>query len=417
MKQRAVDYFKSDAGYQRLFEEMIQKVKRLGRISGEVKLTALSDVECDAIGSIMRCAVPNTAFKVRLKDFEAMLQKSVFGSLSLKELLDEYEGNEIVSNKDVREHKRSARDDFFYGLVRRFDDTNVRTILDNLPRSFLRLYEEKGLDATPDFLAIFSALSSIPIEGYERLPVFAERITGDPHTFDQDRLGRLLTDGLKVLFDLADTSSLEEVAELYAAAGLLKDDVNNFVSISGLQASNFTYWALAQSEGAVLNVPLREILKVKSVVPMSGRSVFVVENSGVFSAILDHFPNSMPPLVCLHGQPKLSSIALLEKLVDGGTTLYYSGDFDPEGILICERLWRRFGDHLIPWRMGKADYEACGTTVALSSRRLSMLKNIQHHKLADVKEQMLESSKAGYQEGLLSQLIRDMKSMIHGYCD
>ncbi|WP_010492528.1 TIGR02679 family protein [Paenibacillus elgii] len=412
MKKKAAAYFKHTSGYNQLFEEMIRKVKKLGRIGGVVTLDRLTDTEREAIGSFFRCDVPSSSYKVRLTDFEAMLQKSVFGGIFLKELLDEYAGYEIISNKVARESKRSARDEFFHRLSERFDDQNSKVILESLPRSFLRLYEEKGNDAEWDFNAVFTAVSILPIEGYERLPVFAERIAGDPHAFDSDRYGRMLTDGLKMLFEATDTATIEEEVELYAAAGLLKDDVHNFVSASGLQASNFSYWAQAHAEGAILNVPLREALKLKSVAPMTGGCVFVVENSGVFSAIMDHFSDSLPPLVCLHGQPKLSSLLLLDKLVEGGSTLFYAGDFDPEGLLICERLWKRFGDMLVPWRMSVEDYEACKTHVTLTPRRLSMLKNIQHPILARIKESILNNQRAGYQERLLRYLIQDMLKII-----
>ncbi|SDN61533.1 TIGR02679 family protein [Paenibacillus sp. yr247] len=408
MKKEAAAYFQRDPGYSRLFKEMIRKVKRHGRIGGEVILKELSNEEVASISSFFRCDVPTDSYSVSLLKFEAMLLRSAFGSVSLKELLDEYAGEEIISNKSARENKRNDRVDFFQKLSMRFDDANSKAILESLPGSFLRMYEERGEEALQDFEPIFIAFSQLPVEGYERLPVFSERVAGDPHAFDGDRYGRLLTDGLKVLFEALDSVTLEEEVELYAAAGLLKDDVHNFVSASGLNASNFSYWEQAHTEGAILNVPLREVIKLDSVSPIIGSCVFVVENSGVFSALLDQFTDVLPPLVCLHGQPKLSSLLLLDKLVKGGSTLFYSGDFDPEGLLICERLWKRFGDRLVPWRMSKEDYEFCKTHVPLSPRRLSMLKNIQHPILGGVKERILYNEKVGYQEKLLRHLIQDI---------
>ena len=47
------------------------------------------------------------------------------------------------------------------------------------------------------------------------------------------------------------------------------------------------------------------------------------------------------PLVCTYGQVKLSGIILLNLLVDSGYKLYYTGDIDPEGIQIADKLKQR----------------------------------------------------------------------------
>lgn len=48
-----------------------------------------------------------------------------------------------------------------------------------------------------------------------------------------------------------------------------------------------------------MNMPLRELLKIDKVVPAEGSQVYIVENSGVFSSLLDIVPNA--PLACTHG--------------------------------------------------------------------------------------------------------------------
>ena len=64
-------------------------------------------------------------------------------------------------------------------------------------------------------------------------------------------------------------------------------------------------------------------------------AVYVMENPAVFSAILDANDNSrLPPLVCTSGPLSVAALLLLDELVAAGGILYYSGDFDPEGLQI-----------------------------------------------------------------------------------
>jgi uncharacterized protein (TIGR02679 family) len=253
---------------------------------------------------------------------------------------------------------------------------------------------------------VFEALEALPLDEYQRLPLFSDQYAKDPKFFDADRYGRLLTDGMKLLFDSLDV----EESELYAEAGILKDDVHNFVSASGL-ISNYLYWQKAYEEGAMLNVPLREADKLTFAAAAGGSKVFVVENSGLFSAILDRFNDRrLPPLLCLHGQPKASSLQLLDRLVESGMHIYYSGDFDPEGLMICERLWSRYGNRFTAWRMGDQEYQDCLSPVEISPRRLSILKNIQISYFKNVKASMNRTKRAGYQERLLPLLLADIQS-------
>ena len=42
--------------------------------------------------------------------------------------------------------------------------------------------------------------------------------------------------------------------------------------------------------------------------------------------------------MCMNGQPRLAGLMVLDLLAKSGTEVYYSGDLDPEGILIAQKL-------------------------------------------------------------------------------
>jgi|GEM_PF-421942 len=271
----------------------------------------------------------------------------------------------------------------------------------------------------------------------ERLPVFARRITHDPHSFDPNRdTGRLLLHALRYLkehtlpnyarepelFFEEEFGEAEELTQLYYSFGLIRDDVWNFVTCTGIKApDNVGYLEQAYREGVVLNLPLKEVVKLGRVFPGNPLMdrVYVVENPSVFSSLLDLFeeycgerglealPN--PPLICTHGHFKLSGLILLDKLAANSMKIYYSGDFDPEGLLMLDKLKQRYGDLLVPWHYQIEDYQACIYKQELNSTRMKKLDKIQSPELRDLKEALKQTHYPGYQEGLLDALWEDIR--------
>ncbi len=155
----------------------------------------------------------------------------------------------------------------------------------------------------------------------------------------------------KVRLDRLDDAERTALSELFRTDYSARDSVAIPDAIArAAQAQPLAMWAAACSEGAVLNVPLRELVKAQSFRPfevcampgadrdigqaVSGGptahrdqavhadpAVLVIENSGVFSAVLDavldqtsdQIPDGpalhirRPPMICTHGQFKLAA--------------------------------------------------------------------------------------------------------------
>lgn len=71
--------------------------------------------------------------------------------------------------------------------------------------------------------------------------------------------------------------------------------------------------------------------------------IYLLENPAVFSIFIKKYPKCAA--VCVNGQPQLSTLVLLDFLQEN-YTFYYQGDFDPEGLLIAQRLKERYGEKL-----------------------------------------------------------------------
>lgn len=53
-------------------------------------------------------------------------------------------------------------------------------------------------------------------------------------------------------------------------------------------------------------------------------------------------PSRTAALVALAGPLRLACLMLLDGLVKGGAVIYYSGDFDPEGLQMAQKLIQRY---------------------------------------------------------------------------
>lgn len=257
-----------------------------------------------------------------------------------------------------------------------------------------------------------------------RLPVFAGRVTGDPHAFDAETLASRLLE--RVILDshpdpatlLAGVESLTLQRDLlFQSAGILRDDLSSFVLVWGLPASldrqrlpsNFAF-----------QLPLREVGRLL-VQAGPHDAVFVVENPAVFGEIVDSLEATeyrgaldavrMPIIVCTSGFPSLAALKLLDQLVELGTEIYYSGDFDENGLVIADSILRRYGEHAQPWRMSPADFaRACakgGGGIVLSAVEMERLaaKRTAFSELVAV---MLQHGRKAFQEGIVEELVEDV---------
>lgn len=297
-----------------------------------------------------------------------------------------------------------------------------------------------------------------------RLPVLASAVTKDPHAFDlHTELGQMLVDALCTVLGRPAWQNRQDMLEVLYAAGVVGDEIANYVTCWGLLAARTgesgsglqrwnreqiygrgaaggemevestdvdPVWAAAYATNQVLQVPLAWFPGIRKIwVPGKERDfsdggagcgrVFVVENAGVFSAILDAFDSGDVRegrdgldfgLVCTMGQLKLAGVLLLDHLAGAGMELWYSGDFDPEGLVIAQKLKERYGEQLVLWRYSAADYGVCASGQGLSERRLAMLEGVRDEGLAAVKVAILEAKVAGYQEALVADLIGDIRS-------
>ena len=131
-----------------------------------------------------------------------------------------------------------------------------------------------------------------------------------------------------------------------------------------------------------------------------------MENPAVFMEVAERCNKKDLPIVCTYGQVKLAGIVLLDMFVQQGYTIYYSGDIDPEGIQIADKLKQRYGKNLKLIGYNKETYYSNLSEVELPESRLIKLEQIKSNELQDVCNELKKTKKASYEEKNIENIIK-----------
>ncbi len=108
----------------------------------------------------------------------------------------------------------------------------------------------------------------------------------------------------------------------------------------------------------------------------------------------------------------MAAFKLLDFLAKSGAVICYSGDLDPTGMDIADRLWQRYGNVVRLWRMDAEDYNKSISEEPLNERQLVKLEHLKNTTLCRTAEFVRKEKRAGYQENLLKQLLHDVLSSL-----
>jgi uncharacterized protein (TIGR02679 family) len=416
--------FQNDSGFHKLFIRFREKYRSLGRLSGSVKVEDFSESERRSIAGFL--GVPPDRLKekeiVIVKQFEQQLSKTNLEDLTLMQLLELYFGEPLLSKVEEKNAAAEEEKVFYDGLIKEYPDVAwwCQRILQKKPdaRFIQALYKEDRKDLANKLMLVANAFQSLPPKGkFERLPIFAQRVSGNPHSFDRNQVaGKLLLHLLSIDFSQRENvegyqvKQTEEINELLIQYGILRDDLWSFVTCRSFSAMKsgvkHPVWESAAMTGTVLNIPVRELVSLEKIEPLKGKAVWVLENSGVCSAIMDAVDEA--PVACTHGQFKVASWIFFERLVESGCKIYYSGDIDPEGLLMADRLKKRYPENVVIWRMDKSDYLHAKSEESIEDR-ITQLKGIEDELLKETASTLINHGVAAYQEGLIDLLIEDIR--------
>lgn len=456
LKKECLQYFRQRPVFGRLLRGFREKYRSYGKFAGTVILKNLKQTERDDLeGFLLRNYHGKKSASVSAERFERALEESRFAGISGKDVLELYFQEPVQGKKEQRQQEEQqwenllsrvksenaqaglsiqwisemqmqggAAEEFSVYLKKRYRESGKgfaeaerllrlgMRILDALPagkmtaRASERRNREKKIENTAEG------------KGIRYLAVFAAEITGNPHAFDDgtkdgkylELLVRWYVRHLKLE---SESSGLEKWAEfpayrkqrLYLRAGILRDDVSNYALAAGVRAEDRERKLHAGmegffEEGEPVQIPLSVIAEWKSAFCPENR-MYIVENPSVYAVLCGKW-NRRCGLMCMNGQPRFSSLLLLDLLAESGTEVWYAGDIDPEGLLIAQRLKRYYRGKFHLWHMAAEDYKICISGEELSQRRIRMLDRVDEPELRDTAELVKRKGKAGYQENMMN---------------
>lgn len=489
--EEAVNYFKSNHGFNRVMKKIKEKYSSFEREApGTIVIEKPTTKEKDALSGFMKKDYSrNKSISISLKSFQKRIDETKFSGLSIKQILEKYFGGEIVSNKEQKRRENEEIQDIIENLKKYCKSAEIVKILEKScseeKEIVARIKKEYHKDKNfleQELKKAIKALENLP-SCHESLPIFAAKVNGDPHSLDKNRLAgqmflRFLViknnriklnenfvikddefvkkdDKLQMMNDnsilekdeeknegkdefqerakikeewttkLSEDKSIkvnpkntEEMAEIYYNNNLLIDEMSNMVLVRNLIAlkngQSHEGWKSFCNKHEPMQVTLYNLSQIDEVLLddkiKKYNSCFIVENPGVFTNMMQDESLKEIPIVCTYGQVKLAGIILLNKLVKSGIHLYYSGDIDPEGMQIADKLKQRFRENLTLIGFDEETYIKNKSNVALSEVRIKKLDNLIDDDLKKTAELLKISKVAAYEELNTQMLKKIMKT-------
>lgn len=417
-------YFRQNHAYDRAFQLMRKKWRKYGRVAGAIKLEHVDAHERETLERFLGQNFFGDTIKFSMAEFDAALQKTRFQGISLEELLSAYFEETLVTTKAEKELAAQQKEQFFQTLLNKAKTTYgnssrcstwLSRMKDERKHGYHLILGEYAKDpgaAQRQIAIVCAAIEFLEGKTGVRLAVLGAEITQNPHAFDRNTIsGRLLIQALSCLYSDMDSQNAEDILSLYYTAGIRPDDISSFTTAYGIHLyqdgeEHPAYLSfIKKAEPYVITLSnLSHIEQAR----IKGKNVYVVENQMVFSYLCEALEGKEVALICTSGQLKTASLILLDMLCSAGYTIYYSGDFDPEGIGIAEKVVRRSKGRAKLWHMSKRDYEATISNETIRQERLRKLEKIDLECFSEVKMAILKTQKAGYQEQLLAALLEDI---------
>lgn len=420
----AVEYFKKKPVYEKLFNEFKKKYESHGKIGGIAVLTGLSTGDKEDIsGFLMKDFTSEEEVRVSAKLFEKALLKSRFSSLTTLDILTRYFGIKLRTNKEKSEENEGKRAEYLAELTEYTDKAYIKEWLTGVfctgADGAVVIARSYNADKNELKIILQKLIKAIPMLPYfqggkkkELLAVFAAQAAGNPHFFDDNTLaGNLLTAFLRDYFRFGyedDLSEAENRSKVLFKAGLIKDTLSNDVIVYGIRGRCVDGSLHQGMEGFLhqkepVKLSLLTLANLEETFTNSiDRRVYIVENPAVFSILTSRFPEKA--FICSYGQIRRAVFMLLD-LFDKNTVFSYAGDFDPEGLLIAERLKKRYGDRLIFWKYEPDIYLKYMSEEKLTNQRIKKLDGVRDAALLKIAELMREEGRAAYQESMLEEYV------------
>jgi len=350
-----------------LWDELARRLSASDRPVTAVTLRGLDDRQRAGVADLLgreRLVAPTCSVRVGA----VLASLGLDGDAELRALVSELRGP-IVSRAESRRRQQAEREALWTWLSAEADRLRAPGWAGGLraagvPGGDVGSHRTRLEAAVAVLHRVVEAADPVP------LPVLANAVLGDPHALDPGTvLAPLVLGVLAERLELGAPQSAEEARAVWAAAGIVADELSSKVLVLGLRwgragsplGAALAAFADAAEPAAVTLSQLRrwppDPAAAEGLSANNLNEVLVVENPSVMAgaARARRWKGvEGPPLVCSSGWPNVGVMTLLRQLSAAGARIRCHADFDPPGILIIRHLVARIGAE--PWCMDEADY-------------------------------------------------------------
>lgn len=425
LEKEAAIYLKSKKEYNKIMEVFKEKYKKTGKLTGKVKLTNISKEEGLVLGSIDHSLFGAQEGSLSVKKFIDFFSQGKFEGIDFIQVLKEYFGEKnLKTNKEIKENKEVIKEEFFIRLFNELKNEKVKLWLKEALslkksgyQSILRGYRENPNELFNVLFNIDKGFNYLDLKKEEYIPLakFSSIITKDSHYFDIDNFqGKLLIACIGYIYNI-NIETTENKNEALMKVNIIRDEISNFTITYGLiickgdKEIESYKWFREERQPMILNTyNLNFIEEIKAI----HNKAYVFENPTVFYELLKRTEKLPTTLICTSGQPNISSLILLDKLVKAKADIYYSGDFDPEGIQIASNLKERYKEHLKFLGMNVENYLKIKGNNSFEER-MGKLSNVKNEEFKELIDSMKKYKMAGYQELLIEEYYNIIKKQFN----
>ena len=423
-EKQASKFLKENKQFNKLLDAMKEKYIRMGKLTGKISVKDLTSEESLALSSIEPEIYGKSSGDISIKKFVNYFTKGRFEGMDFFEVFNDYYGGTLKTNREDKEEKINKKDDFLNKLIDETKEVHVEIWLKALIEYkkygyniFLKQYKDDKNILREIILNLQKAMGLISFRVDDGIPLatLSSKTTKDSHYFDIDKCaGKLLLQVLAYYMEQNMNYSLEEINEVLSFNGIIRDEISNSTITAGL----FCYdeneeikgykWFRREMEPIILSI---HNLKGIKAINAREKSVFIFENPTSFYEVLKECKNLRPSLICISGQPNSSTHIILNNLIREGGMIFYAGDFDPEGIIICDNLKKKYGKKLEFMCMDKENYFRIKSENSFEDR-VAKLDNIVSEELLDLVSVMREEKNPAYQELLTDEYVRFIRTRL-----
>ena len=417
IKKECLTYFHQNPVWKKVLKGFRDKYNSYGRFGGKVVLKNLKSRDIEELeGFFGKSFHGQKSVTVSAEKFQQALKESRYKDIPPKCLLEDFFGEPLLGKQEQKLLREQEKEKIWQKFLEDYKET-VTEMTAELLRNIVK-------DSDSQELAEWDRALRLGAEIYNHLPyrqsdklylaVFASMMTGNPHAFDNGTVaGNFLYQMIqmdleirKIKIESSEIFPAYKRQKSYLTAGIMLDDISNYAMLYQVEAvkkdgSFHKGMEGFASEQHIVQVPLAVITEWESLYCPQDE-IYIVENPSVFAVLCgkEKAGNVRRAYMCMNGQPRLASLIILELLAKSGTIVYYAGDFDPEGLLIAQKLSTYYPGTFHFWHMTKEDYALCCSEEEISQKRLKMLDSITDDRLRPVAEQIAKRKKSGYQEKL-----------------